>query len=51
MAISVLVSLLVNDNIDNACRAIERAAMDRAKADVDDAFAQAFEARRRHREV
>lgn len=42
---------LVQDNIDVACAAIEKAAMDRAVADVDDGFAAAYEARRRHREV
>ncbi|KAH9911414.1 Not1-domain-containing protein [Fomitopsis serialis] len=44
------VSLLVADNIDLACQAIEKAAMDRAVIDVDDGFAAAYEARRRHRE-
>ena len=43
--------MLVQDNLDIACHAIERAAMDRAILDVDDSFANAFEIRRRHREV
>ncbi|KZV94078.1 Not1-domain-containing protein [Exidia glandulosa HHB12029] len=50
MVPDMLISLLVNDNIEQACKAIEQAAMDRAKADVDDSFMQAFETRRRHRE-
>ncbi|EJD53329.1 Not1-domain-containing protein [Auricularia subglabra TFB-10046 SS5] len=50
MVPDMLISLLVNDNIDIACNAIERAAMDRAAADVDESFVQAFDARRRHRE-
>ena len=43
--------LLVQDNIELACQAIEKAAMDRAVIDVDDSFAAAYEIRRRHREV
>lgn len=41
---------IVADNLELACQAIERAAMDRAVIDVDDGFATAYEARRRHRE-
>ncbi len=37
--------------LDTACSAIEKAAMERAVTDVDDAFATAYEARHRHREV
>ena len=44
-------TLLVNDNVDIACQAIEKAAMDKAAIEVDEAFASHFEARRRHREV
>ena len=43
--------MLVNDNVDVACQAIEKAAMDKAALEVDEAFATHFEARRRHREV
>ncbi|KAI0781233.1 Not1-domain-containing protein [Trametes elegans] len=42
--------LLVQDNIELACQAIEKAAMDRAVLDVDEGFAAAYEHRRRHRE-
>ncbi|TDL27216.1 Not1-domain-containing protein [Rickenella mellea] len=45
-----VILLIVQDNIDVACAAIEKAAMDRAVADVDDGFGQAYETRRRHRE-
>ncbi|KAH9951492.1 Not1-domain-containing protein [Amylocystis lapponica] len=41
---------IVQDNLDLACQAIEKAAMDRAILDVDDGFAAAYEVRRRHRE-
>jgi len=46
-----VVLLLVQDNIELACRAIEKAAMDRAVADVDENFAASYELRRRHRQV
>ena len=46
-----VIFLLVQDNIELACQAIEKAAMDRAVIDVDDSFAAAYEVRRRHREV
>jgi len=46
-----VVLLLVQDNIELACRAIEKAAMDRAVADVDENFAPSYELRRRHRQV
>ena len=46
-----VVALVVSDNIDMACAAIEKAAMERAVADVDDAFATAYSDRRLHREV
>jgi len=46
-----VVLLLVQDNIDLACRVIEKAAMDRAIADVDENFAPSYELRRRHRQV
>lgn len=46
-----VVALLVQDNLDIACQAVEKAAMDRAAMEVDESFATAYEARRRHREV
>ncbi|TFK46033.1 Not1-domain-containing protein [Heliocybe sulcata] len=45
-----VILLLVQDNLDVACAAIEKAAMDRAVIDVDEGFATAYELRRRHRE-
>ncbi|KAI0646780.1 Not1-domain-containing protein [Trametes meyenii] len=45
-----VIFLLVQDNIELACQAIEKAAMDRAIIDVDEGFAAAYEVRRRHRE-
>lgn len=42
---------VVQENIEAACSAIEKAAMDRAVADIDEQFAMAYESRRRHREV
>ncbi|KAF9807170.1 hypothetical protein IEO21_08347 [Rhodonia placenta] len=44
------IMVLANDNLDLACQAIEKAAMDRAVIDVDEGFAAAYETRRRHRE-
>ena len=46
-----VIFLLVQENIELACQAIEKAAMDRAVIDVDEGFATAYEIRRRHREV
>jgi len=43
--------LIAQENLDIACEAIEKAAMDRAVGDVEDTFGQFVEARRRHREV
>lgn len=43
--------LIVAENIDVACAAIEKAAMERAVAEVDDAFSMAYADRRLHREV
>ncbi|KAF8226250.1 Not1-domain-containing protein [Tricholoma matsutake] len=45
-----VVLLLVQDNLDVACSAIEKAAMERAISDIDDGFAASYDARRRHRE-
>lgn len=41
----------MQDNLDAACAAIEKAAMERAVNDVDDGFSTSYEVRRRHREV
>ncbi|KAJ3741975.1 Not1-domain-containing protein [Lentinula detonsa] len=46
-----VISILVSDNLDFACAAIEKAAMERAVADVDEGFAAAYDLRRRHREL
>jgi len=46
-----VITVLVQENLDIACSAIEKAAMERAIADVDEGFAQSYEARRRHREI
>ena len=46
-----VISLLVQDNLDFACSAIEKTAMERAVTDVDEGFAASYEVRRRHREV
>ena len=43
--------LIVADNVDIACAAIEKAAKERAVADVDEAFILAYNDRRIHREV
>ncbi|KII88902.1 hypothetical protein PLICRDRAFT_109994 [Plicaturopsis crispa FD-325 SS-3] len=45
------IQLLVADNLDIACAAIEKAAMERAVSDVDEGFAISYDARRRHREL
>ncbi|KAF8644127.1 hypothetical protein AX16_008656 [Volvariella volvacea WC 439] len=45
-----VIVLLIQDNLDLACSAIEKAAMERAIADVDESFAPSYDARRRHRE-
>lgn len=46
-----VIALLVQDNLDIACHAIEKAARERATLEVEEGFVAAFEARRRHREV
>ncbi|KAJ8507174.1 hypothetical protein ONZ45_g10423 [Pleurotus djamor] len=43
--------LLVADNLDMACNAIEKSAMDQAITDADENFASSYEIRRRHREL
>lgn len=43
--------LIAQDNLDIACTAIEKAAMERAVLDVDEGFAASYEVRQRHREV
>lgn len=46
-----VIQTIVNDNINYACAAIEKAAMERAVAEVDESFTVAYEQRRTHREV
>ncbi|KAF9557678.1 Not1-domain-containing protein [Agrocybe pediades] len=46
-----VILLLMQDNLDVACSAIEKAAMERAVNDVDEGFAASYEVRRRHREL
>lgn len=46
-----VVLLLVSDNLNIACEAIEKAAMERATREVDAALATSFDLRRRHREL
>ncbi len=41
----------MQDNLDIACAAIEKVAMERAAADVEENFAASIESRRRHRET
>jgi hypothetical protein len=43
--------MIISDNLDAACGAVEKAAMERAIVDVDEAFLNQYEMRRRHREV
>ena len=43
--------ILVQENLDVACAAIEKAAMERAGLDIEDNLAQSIDSRRRHREV
>jgi CCR4-NOT transcription complex subunit 1 len=45
------VQQLVVDNLDLACATIEKAAMDRVVVDIDESFAQSYEARKRHAQV
>ncbi|KAI0085426.1 Not1-domain-containing protein [Irpex rosettiformis] len=45
-----VIALLVQDNLDIACQAIEKAARERATLEVEEGFVTAFDARRRHRE-
>lgn len=46
-----IIMLIVQDNIDIAAEAIEKAAMERATREIDNALAQSYETRRRHREL
>lgn len=46
-----VLSILVADNVEVACSAIEKAAMERAVVDVDEGFTASYDARRRHREL
>ncbi|KIY43711.1 Not1-domain-containing protein [Fistulina hepatica ATCC 64428] len=43
--------LLVSDNLDLACGAIEKAAMERVVPEIEEALASSYEFRRRHKEV
>ncbi|OAX43815.1 Not1-domain-containing protein [Rhizopogon vinicolor AM-OR11-026] len=46
-----VLAILVQDNVDIACAAIEKAAMERAVTEVDEGFAPSYEARRRYRDL
>jgi CCR4-NOT transcription complex subunit 1 len=47
-----VIQMIVQDNLDVACATIEKAATDRATAELEEALATAWEIRRRHiREV
>jgi CCR4-NOT transcription complex subunit 1 len=46
-----VVMLLVTDNVEVACNAVEKAAMETAVVNVDKGFAEAYATRRRHWEV
>lgn len=45
------VTMCVNDNIDLACQIIEKAAQERAIPDIDEGLNQAYQVRKRHREL
>ena len=49
--IPLAIALIVQDNLEVACSAIEKAAMERVVTYIDEGFAQAYGLRRRHREV
>lgn len=51
MGSETIFDILVRDNLDTACQAIEKAAMDRAILDFDENFGGASDIRRLHREV
>ncbi len=51
MVTEQIVLLIAQENLDIACEAIEKAAMDRALGEIDEAFVQHLESRRRHRDV
>ncbi|KAL7272945.1 CCR4-NOT core subunit cdc39 [Rhizina undulata] len=44
------ITLCVNDNIEAACRFIEKAAQERALPEIDDSLGPAYQARKRHRD-
>ncbi|KAJ8581212.1 Not1-domain-containing protein [Rhizopogon salebrosus TDB-379] len=46
-----VLAILVQDNVDIACAAIEKAAMERAVTEVDEGFTSSYESRRRYREL
>ncbi|KAG1719681.1 hypothetical protein EDB19DRAFT_1647872, partial [Suillus lakei] len=45
-----VLAILVQDNVDVACAAIEKVAMEQAVADVDEGFATSYEACRHYHE-
>ncbi len=47
MVTEQFVLLIAQENLDIACEAIEKAAMDRALGEIDEAFVQHLESRRR----
>lgn len=51
MVPDAVLALIAQDNLDIACTAIEKAAMERAVLDVDEGFAASYEVRQRQREV
>ncbi|KAL0947287.1 hypothetical protein HGRIS_013407 [Hohenbuehelia grisea] len=46
-----VIVVLVTDNLEIACNAIEKAAMDQALSEVEEGFRNSYEVRRRHREA
>lgn len=46
-----VILLLMQDNLETACAAIEKVAVDRVTADLEDNFAASIESRRHHREI
>ncbi|KAK9467949.1 CCR4-Not complex component, Not1-domain-containing protein [Lipomyces arxii] len=46
-----VLSAVINDHLDAPCSLIQKAASDKAKADVDELLAPAYAMRRRHREA
>lgn len=46
-----VINILMQANLDLACQAVEKAAMERAVADVDENLDHGIQIRRRYREV